>query len=375
MELLEIRDQLDKVDQEIVKLYKKRMDLCKEVAEIKLKTGKQVFDPEREKQKLDNVAGLLTDTFDKKAIRELYRQMMTVSRRLQLGVLAENGKSYASGFRRIPALDKSGRKVVYQGAEGAYAQLAALQCFGTDVEYVNVRTWKDACEMVAGGRADYAVLPIENSSHGMVSDTFDLLLQYPNAIVSEVDLRVEHALMGIRGAETGKLRAVYSHPQALSQCSAFFERHPEIEAVPVLNTAVAAKLVSEQNNPEIAALASEQSAALYGLDILERSVNQEKTNTTRFIVAGREQVYTEASARISLCFETAHQPGALYNVLGNFIFNDVNMTMIQSRPVPERAFEYRFFVDIEGRLDQPDVMNALSGIQDQITSFRILGCY
>ena len=119
MELLEIRDQLDKVDQEIVKLYKKRMDLCKEVAEIKLKTGKQVFDPEREKQKLDNVAGLLTDTFDKKAIRELYRQMMTVSRRLQLGVLAENGKSYASGFRRIPALDKSGRKVVYQGAEGA----------------------------------------------------------------------------------------------------------------------------------------------------------------------------------------------------------------------------------------------------------------
>ncbi|SFG39974.1 prephenate dehydratase [Oribacterium sp. WCC10] len=374
--LLDIRDELDVIDKEITRLYKKRIDLCAEVANVKIKSGKAVFDPAREGEKLDTVASYLDSDFDKKAIRELYQQLMTISRRLQLGIMAEHGKSFDTGFEKIEKSDKSGKRVVYQGAEGAYAQIAAIQCFGRDADISNVKTWKDAADKVRSGEADYAVLPIENSSHGVVSDNFDLMLKYPElAIIEEVDLKVAHALMSVKGATIEGIREIYSHPQALGQCSEFFEAHPGISAVPVLNTAVAAKFVRDKGDTTMAALASEAAAELYGLEILQRSVNQQKTNTTRFIIIGREKTYTDAAGKISLCFEAAHRPGALYNILGNFIFNDVNLTMISSRPIPERPFEYRFFVDIEGRLDMPNIVNALSGMEDQVTELRILGNY
>lgn len=374
--LLQIRDQLDVLDHQITELYKQRMDLCEKVAEYKIETGKAVFDPVREAQKLDTVQSYLDTDFDRKAIRELYQQMMTISRRRQFGILSAHGKTFHAGFEKLDAIPKSGKRVVYQGVEGAYAHLAARQCFGTETALRHVKTWKDAMDEVVEGQADYAVLPIENSSHGAVSDIFDLLVRYPAlAIVEEVDLHVAHALMSVAGASVDGLKRIYSHPQALGQCAAFLEAHPEIEAVPVLNTAVAAAYVRDHQDPCSAALASELSAELYGLTILQRGVNQEKSNTTRFIVLGRERVYTSDAEKISICFETAHKPGALYNALGNFIFNDVNMLMIQSRPIPEKPFEYRFFVDLEGNLSMPNVINALAGLEDQITSLRILGNY
>ena len=374
--LLDIRDQLDTIDRDITLLYKKRMDLCARVAEVKINTGKAVFDPAREQQKLDSVASYLESDFDKKAIKELYRQMMTISRRLQFGIMTQHGKNFDSGFSKISEIDKTGKKAVYQGVEGAYAQLAAFKSFGTDYDIESVHTWKDAADMVRAGKADYAVIPIENSSHGVVSDNFDLMIKYPElAIIEEVDLKVEHALMGVEGASVSGLKEVYSHPQALGQCSDFFDSHPDIKPVPVINTAVAAKYVKDKGDATIAALASERAAELYGLKILQKSVNRQKTNTTRFLVIGKDKVYTDKAKRISLCFEAQHEPGALYNILGNFIFNDVNMTMISSRPIPEHIFEYRFFVDIEGRLDMPNVINAISGMGDQVSELRILGNY
>lgn len=375
MDLLQIRDQLDQIDREIVRLYQQRMALCEEVARYKIETGKAVLDPERERQKLEAVAGMVSTSFDKKAIRELYQQMMTVSRRLQLGILAEHGKRYESDFVMCEEIPRANKRVVYQGVAGAYAHIAASSYFGEAAEIYSVRSWRDAMEAVKQGEADYAVLPIENSSAGAVSDNFDLLLAYENAIVAEVDIRVDHALMGLEGCSIEALEAVYSHGQALAQCSDFFAAHPEIEKVTVDNTAVAAKLVAESGNRRIAALASEQSAALYGLQVIQSSVNQQKTNTTRFIVVGSKREYSRSAGKISICFEAAHKSGSLYNVLGNFIFNDVNMIMIQSRPVPERNWEYRFFVDIEGRLDDSNIVNAFSGMQDEVCMFRVLGCY
>ncbi len=374
--LLTLRDELDVVDRQITELYKKRMELCTQVAEYKIETGKAVFDPVREKEKLQTVQSYLDTDFDRKAVRELYQQMMTISRRRQLGILSAHGKRFHTGFEEIEEIPKAGKRIVYQGVPGAYAQLAARRSFGKDAALRNVKTWKDAMEEVTRGDADYAVLPIENSSHGAVTDVFDLLVRYPGlCIVEEVDLPVEHALMSVDGAEIGELREVYSHPQALGQCSAFFEAHPAIRPVPMLNTAAAAEYVREQQDRTIAALASEAAAELYGLCILARGVNQEKTNTTRFIVVGRERIYTANAGKISICFETAHQPGTLYNALGNFIFNDVNMMMIASRPIPEKPFEYRFFIDLEGNLTMPNVINALAGLEDQITALRILGNY
>lgn len=375
MDLLEIRDELDKLDAEIVRLYKRRMDLCADVAAFKIRTGKPVLDSAREQQKLDAVAALLPDDFDKKAVRELYQQMMTISRRLQLKILAEHGKCWDTGFQMVDAIARDGRRVAYQGVEGAYAHIAARSWAGAGTELFHVRTWRDAMEAVKSGAADYAVLPIENSSAGAVSDNFDLLLEYDHAIVAEVDLKVSHALLGTAGCSEDKIRAVYSHAQALAQCSAFFAEHPDIEKITVANTALAAKMVAESGDASLAALASEEAGALYGLSVLRKEVNQQKTNTTRFIVVGAKREYSRDAGKISLCFEAAHKSGALYNVLGNFIFNDVNMVMIQSRPIPERNWEYRFFVDIEGRLDMPDIVNALTGMQDEVRMLRVLGCY
>ncbi len=145
--------------------------------------------------------------------------------------------------------------------------------------------------------------------------------------------------------------------------------------MPVLNTALAAKQVAESGDRTAAALASEEAAELYGLEVLQRGVNAQKQNTTRFLIVGKGKTYSAQAAKISICFEASHQPGALYNALGNFIFNNVNMLMIQSRPIPERNFEYRFFVDVEGSLADPNVINALNGLTDQAAALRVLGCY
>ncbi len=376
MNLLELRDELDVVDRQIAKLYEKRMALCEEVARDKIRTGKQVLDPAREKQKLDTVESFVHSDFDKKGVRELYSQLMTLSRRRQLEILQESGRCMDLGFQELPDMDFSAKRVVYQGVEGAYAHIAARKSFSEDSSFFNVKTWHDAMEAVEKGEADYAVLPIENSSHGAVTDNFDLLLRYPDcAIVGETDLLIRHALLGVSGAMPGKIRRVYSHAQAIGQCGAFFEAHPEIEAVPVLNTAVAAKQVAESGDRTAAALASEEAAELYGLEVLQRGVNAQKQNTTRFLIVGKGKVYRANASKISICFEASHQPGALYNALGNFIFNNVNMLMIQSRPIPERNFEYRFFVDVEGSLSDPNVINALNGLTDQAAALRVLGCY
>lgn len=383
MTLLEIRDQLDEVDQEITRLYKKRMDLCAEVARVKIGSGKAVFDPKREAEKLDTVASYLDTDFDQKAIRELYQQMMNISRRLQLSIMTEQGKAFDTEYHKAGSCIKTeqdGVRVVYQGVEGAYAEIAAREFFTKnsqqETDYSHVETWKDALDQVMADAADYAVLPIENSSHGAVTDNFDLLLRYPKlSIIGELDLPVAHALMSVDGASISGLREVYSHAQALGQCRTFFENHPTIKPVPVLNTAVAARLVRDRRDPGIAALASVRSAEIYGLRVMQYEVNESKSNTTRFAILGKQKSYTENARKISLCFETAHKPGALYNVLGNFVFNDVNMLMIQSRPIPEKPFQYRFFVDIEGRLDEPKIINVLNGMQDQTTELRILGCY
>lgn len=376
MDLADIRSQLDTIDREVVRLYQKRMALCKAVAESKIQSGKAVFDPQREEQKLTSVRNMVSDNFDKIAIEDLYRQLMTISRRLQYGILQEHGKSPETGFQSVKSVDVHCKNVVYQGVEGAYAHIAALKSFPDDCRFSHVRTFKDAMDAVIDGSADYAVLPIENSSQGSVSDNLDLLVRYPQLVIlGSCELKIQHALMGIRGAKLSGIRKVYSHPQALGQCSAFLERHPEIEAVPVLNTAVAARRTAEENDPSAAALASEISAELYGLHILKTAVNENSSNTTRFIIVGRQKVYLESAGRISLCFVTAHKPGSLYNVLGSFIFNDVNMLKIESRPIPEKPFSYRFFADIEGRLDMANIQNALRGIEDQTTELRILGCY
>ncbi|MCD8083335.1 MAG: bifunctional chorismate mutase/prephenate dehydratase [Clostridiales bacterium] len=374
MNLQECRNELDRIDRNIVELFERRMAICGEVAETKIASGKAVYDAQREKEKLDAVEHLAHGDFNQSAAREMFVQMMTISRRYQYQLLAERGVGPDLGFTRKEKLDTKGARIVYQGVEGAYSHAASLQYFGDDADVFHVETFEAAVREVQEGRADYGVLPIENSSAGAVVDMYDLLTRYQTYIVAEVFLPVSHALLAGTDAEPEDIRTVYSHPQALMQCSDYLNRMGWRQ-VPCLNTAVAAKKVIEDGDRTQAAVASEIAGRLYGLKTLKTSIQNNQGNTTRFVILSGKPLYRRDAARISISFEIPHRSGTLYNILGNFIFNNVNMVLIESRPIPGRNWEYRFFVDIEGNLDDAAITNALIGIAEEGQNLRILGNY
>lgn len=375
MDLTEIRQQLDGIDKKIIQLFEERMRICHDVASFKIETGASVLDQEREHQKIQAVRAMAHGEFNQQAAEELFSQLMTISRRYQYQLLEQNGKPAKMDFRRVESLPMKDIKVVYQGVEGAYSHAAVLQYFGEDVDAFHVNTWEAAMEAVEYGQADYAVVPIENSSAGSVIDNYDLLIQYDNVVAAETFVTVDHALLGLPGASAEDITSVYSHPQALMQCARFLSSNPRWRQYSVENTAVAAKRIIEEQDKTQAAVASETAGRLYGLSVLEKSIHDNQNNTTRFIILTKEHVYSQYAKKISICFELPHKSGSLYNMLGNFIYNGVNMLMIESRPIPGKNWEYRFFVDIEGNLNQPCVRNALKSIAEEASYMRILGNY
>ncbi len=230
-------------------------------------------------------------------------------------------------------------------------------------------------ESVERGMADYAVIPIENSSAGTVSPNYDLLIRHDNVIVAEVCLPVNHMLLGLPGASLENIRSVYSHPQALMQCGEYLNARPQWRQFSVENTAVAARKIIEDQDKSQAAVASQAAGKLYGLEALAAGINHNKENTTRFIILTKDRVYQKDAQKVSLCFELPHKSGSLYNMLGNLIYNGVNMRMIESRPILGRNWEYRFFVDVEGNLSEPSIQNAIKAMSEEAANLRILGNY
>ena len=375
LDLEVIRGQLDEIDNEIVTLFEKRMQLCKDVAKFKIETGKQVLDRKREQSKLKVLKDQVHGDLNRSGVEDVFKQIMAVSRKLQYQILAEHNMLDAIHFQEIDQIKKTDVTVVYQGVSGAYSQSAMFQYFGKQIKHYSVHTWDDAMQGVSSGRADYAVLPIENSSAGMVGDVCDLLVKYDNTIVDECYLKVEHALMGLQDASIEQIQTVYSHPQGFMQCADYLEAHKEWETISLNNTALSAQTVLEQNDPSKAAIASELAAELYGLKVLEHGVNDEKDNTTRFLVIASKKIYRKDAKKLSICLEIAHESGALYQTLSHIIYNDLNMTKIESRPIPDKAWEYRFFIDMEGNLSDSSVQNALRGMKEEVMSLKILGNY
>lgn len=375
LDLKECRDKLDVIDKEIVRLFEERMSVCGYVAEYKIGTGKAVYDATREAQKIAAVQDLAHSDFNREAVKEIFSQLMSISRRYQYGLLSAHGMGMDTGFSEVEEIAKKGKRIVFQGVEGAYSHAAAKAYFGEDADLYHVPEFEDTMKEVEEGRADYAVLPIENSTAGFVINNYDLLLKYKNYIVGEIYVPVAHMLLGVPGAKLSDIKTVYSHAQALAQSSDFLSAHKEWKQIAVLNTAVAAKKVMEEQDPSQAAVASRTAGELYGMEVLAEEVNNVKGNTTRFLILGKEPVYAKKAGKISVAFEIPHKSGSLYNILGNFIFNNVNMMMIESRPIPEKSFEYRFFVDFEGNLSDAGVRNALTGIAAEASVMRILGNY
>ena len=374
-DLLELRDRIDEIDREIARLYEARMGVCREVGEYKIANGSKVFDRQREKEKISAVKTMVHGEFNKKGIGELFEQLMAMSRKLQYQLLTEKGALGKLPFIAVEELDWKNSRIVFQGTEGSYSQEAMFRYFGKEINSFHVQKFRDAMEAIEEGSADFAVLPIENSTAGAVDEVFDLLVEFENYIVDELVLPVRHALAGLPDATLSDIERVYSHPQALMQSARYLDEHRDWQQISVANTAVAARKVLEDDDVKKAAICSEHAAEVYGLKLLDREINDNPANSTRFIIVTNQKIFRKNASKISICFEVSHESGSLYHMLSHFIYNDLNMTKIESRPIEGRPWEYRFFVDFDGNMADPAVKNAIRGLREESRNLKILGNY
>ncbi len=351
-ELEKYRDQIDAIDRDIVRLFHERMQVVEKVADYKIKSGKSVFDSQREQQKIRTLGKLCENDFEKRAVVEIFEQIMAISRKKQYQLLTENGVTLPVDYASTEKLHFQNARVVFQGVEGAYSFEAMKTFFDDSIETSHVSTWREAMDLVARHEMDFGVLPIENTTAGSVSDIYDLLLHYHNYIVGEQTIKIDHMLMALPGTRPEDIKTVYSHPQGLAQCAPWLDK----------------------NHPE-SAIASRSAAEYFGLQILQEGGMSAEKNSTRFIILSARRCFVKSARKISICFGLPHACGTLYNILSHFIFNGLNMFKIESRPIPDRPFEYRFFIDFEGNLADPAVKNALRGIQAEAVDLRLLGNY
>ena len=375
MDLKDYREQIDHVDNELVEQFNQRMDIIRDIVDYKMENNLRVLDSAREKEKLAAVTSRCDDDFNQKAIRELFEQIMCIARRRQYQILQEASGKESTAFTPVDSLLAERMRIVYQGAEGSYSEEAMKQFFWEGIDSFSVPTFREAMAAIEEGSADYAVLPIENSTAGIVSEVYDLLAEFENFIVGEQILRINHCLMAPEGASVSSVREVYSHPQSLMQCERFLSEHASWNQISMRNNAFAARKVAEEGDITKAAIAGAGAARRYGLKVLMSGINQEERNSTRFIIVTNRKIYVRGAKKISLCFELPHERGSLYQAMSNLVYNGLNMTKIESRPIEDRNWEYRFFIDFEGSLSEPAVRNALRGLRDECRTLRILGNY
>lgn len=373
MNIKDLRKALDETDQELVRQYEKRLSITGEIAASKIESGKPVLDQERELQVLSQAASQVQSSEAKSRVRALYRHIMNVSRGRQYEqIAAHRGEDF--GFQNHK-LRTDGARVVYQGVEGAYSWQAASSYFGTTENTYHVPSFEDVMKEVQSGRADYGILPAENSSTGIITQVYDLLNLYDVYIAAKYVVRVKHALLGLPGTDLCEISRVYSHPQGLLQCSSFLSEHTDWEQISMKNTAVSARKVVEDQDKTQAAICSPKAADIYQLEILQESISDNDNNSTIFLILGREKCFEKDANEISITFTLSHETGSLYQILGFISNNNLNMTKIESRPIPGEKWKYRFFINFNGSLLDRNVRGALMGIRAETESFRILGNY
>ena len=378
MELSELRNKIDSIDNELVKLFCERMDISAQVAENKRQTGKPVFDPARERAIIRNLTENLDDEMSG-YVSVLYNSIFEISRARQNKLLTgeeklalEIKKAKSKAAEYFPAV----ADVVCQGVEGAYSQLACEKLFRRpDITYAE--TFRDAFKKVANGECKYGVLPIENSLHGSVGEVYDLLKEFKNKIhiVRAIKVPIHHVLLGKKGTDLSKITKVYSHSQAIGQCSEFLHEHPEIEVNVCKNTAMAAKLVSESGRDDIAAISSYDCASLYGLSVLCDDMQNSDNNHTRFICISKDMEIYPGSSKVAIMFTVPHRAGSLVSILSRFNVIGVNLSKLESRPIKGRDFEFMFYAEIESYGMTSELISYLCELDARPEEFVFLGNY
>ena len=377
-ELQTLRQSIDEIDRQLVELFCRRMDVTRRVGEYKRERGISVLDQARERQVLQNKGELAGDELRPAAIT-LYQTILALSRRQQRD-LANRGADNPGVKRWREARDSAREpvdspRVVYQGVPGAYSEQACLNFFGEGVNTAGLEQFEDCFLALREGRADYAVLPIENSSTGAIRQIYDLLTQYECYMVGETTVRVEHCLLAPKGASLDTITHVYSHEQGLFQCERYLNAHPNWKQVPQADTAGSAQMVARSGDATKAAICSARAAELYGLEILARAINHNTQNTTRFVVVSPRLELRPGADKISTLFVLPHEAGSLHEVLTVFNVHGLNLVKLESRPLPERSWEYMFFLEFTGAPDDPAVGDALHELAQTTGEFRVLGWF
>jgi len=349
MSVDEIRKRIDEIDDQIIRLLNERAKAALEIGKLKEQSNDRIYAPAREKQIIGQICEKNRGPLPNEAFRAIYKEIISASRSLEKTLT-----------------------VTYLGPEATFTHLAALQKFGSSTKYLPVRTISDVFIEVQKGRADYGVVPIENSTEGIVSHTLDMFMDSDLKIFSEIMLEVSHNLMS-KGTLEG-INKVYSHPQALGQCRRWLEANlPEAELLATSSTTQAAELASKDSRA--AAIANELAADLYDLNLLVLGIEDSPYNYTRFLIIGHSIAQKSGCDKTSIMFSIKHKVGALSDILKTFAAFKLNLTRIESRPSRQRAWEYVFFVDLEGHADDSNVAKALEDAAENCIFLKPLGSY
>ena len=370
--LEDIRLEIDEIDSRIIELFKRRMDCSKDVAFYKKENGLPILNIKREQEILDTIE-VKGGEYGQSA-RLLYSNIMELSRALQHNIVGSGDTLrtlISSADKNLN--DSDGLKIGCLGIKGSNSHEAVSKLF-KNCEAVLFKSFADIFEAVESGEICYGVLPVENSSAGSVSDVYDLILKHRFYIIKEYDMKISYCLCGLTQSTKSDIEAVWSHPQALAQCSDYIAKN-NFRTVPYSSTAMAAKTVFDEKRLNVASLCSEQAAQEYGLKILDKDFQNSKTNTTRFIVISKQPCITENADKISLCFSLPHVTGSLYSVLCRFNSIGLNLTKIESRPIRGKDFEYLFYLDFTGCVHSENVLNLLCALSEELPEFSFLGNY
>ncbi len=375
-DIQESRAKIDAIDNHIVELFKERMAVAKDIAEYKKSNNLNTLDEGRERKLLARVSEMAGPEFDNYT-RTLYSLIMDLSKTYQHGVIYPESKLCNEVERTLentPNLFPPVATVACQGVEGAYSQIAATRFFKVpEIEFYE--NFENVFQAVESGKSQYGVLPIENSTAGSVNMTYDLMIKYNFHICKSLRLKIDHNLLAKNGTKIEDIKEVFSHEQAISQCAGFLKSLPGVKVTVVKNTAVAAKMVAESERRDVAALSSRSCAALYNLSFIRKCVQDKENNYTRFICFSKKPEIYPGADRTSLMMVLDHKPGALYKIMSRFFSLGINLLKIESRPIPERDFEFMFYFDVEASVYSSEFKTLLSEFEHQTEEFKYLGTY
>lgn len=386
MDILQnLRNEIDEIDKQLVELFEKRMETVLKVAQYKKENNIPILNKSREDEVIEKNVKYLKNKGYKRAEAEFLKSVMAISRKAQAKEIFEykievkdDKKSeleylVSNEAACVPKKDKI--NVGFQGVPGSFSEEALLEYFEDEVTIHNVREFEDIFRALKNNEIDYGVLPIENSSTGGIVEVYDLLRKYGFFIVGERTIEVNHNLLGIKGTKIEDIKEVYSHPQALQQSGEFLKDYPHWEKIPYRNTAASAELIKNENSKGKAAIGSKRAGQIYNLDIIKENINYNKNNYTRFIVIGKNLELQSDYDKISTILTLPHKAGSLYNILSIFAEYNLSLLKIESRPIVDKSFEYFFYIDFEGNLDNQFVKEAIGELRNNSYDFKLLGNY